>query len=79
MEAGRSVKAVLKCPGCSIHPSPTVWWCNAKWRRGKIVDLMFISSSLIHHPNIALSSNGSGYKDTDLGMRVRILPEQLNL
>ena len=24
MEAGRSVKAVLNCLGCSIRPSPTV-------------------------------------------------------
>ena len=24
MEAGRSVKAVLKCLGCSIRPSPTL-------------------------------------------------------
>ncbi len=40
MEAGRTVNAVLNSLGCSIHPSPTLWECNANRLSGKIVDLM---------------------------------------
>ena len=60
------------------NPAPgTTWWCNANWFSGKIVALVLMSSSLMHHPLfIALSSNGSGYKATNLGVRVRLLPEQ---
>ena len=34
--------------------SRNIWLCNANWLRGKIVDLVFMSSSLMHHPNFLL-------------------------